>query len=395
MKQIVFTILFIYLNLQQSAQNVLPYQFSEQIEFELKNSSKENKFQKAALQYCEIGNYLKAKTILEEESNSKYQELSGADSLKIKPFSYYNAKPIIIKKSKEKKIVIINEDPTEPKHRVFTESLLADMYQNGFRYLVLETFESSDKQINTRKFPILKTSSYAKEPQMGNLIRTALKIGFKLIAYQSGKQDNLKGRAINQANKIAKLFKNDTSAKVIVHCSHDHILENNYESQRKTMARCVKAQTGIDPLTINQILFTEKSKRDISNPVLRKIIIMEPSVLIDDKGTFFTTLDDTKQWDISVLHPFTKYINGRPSWLTIGVNKVFKKLPNKPDELSYPYFALAYLENELKEKEAVPVDIIEIQNENDNQSLGLYLGNYQLMMIDTTGKKIINTLKVE
>jgi hypothetical protein len=381
--------------IKHSAQNLFPYKFSEQIETEFSADVKESKFQKAAWQYCEIGNYVKAKTKLEEATNFKYTELSGADSLKIKQYSYFNAKPIIIKKAKDKKLVIINEDHTDPKHRVFTESLLADMYLNGFRYLALEALEQSDKQLNTRKFPIIKSGYYAKEPQMGNLIRTALKIGFKLVAYESEKHNSPKEREINQAKNIAKLFKKDTAAKVIVHCGHDHLFENDYADWEKTMAGRLKEYTGIDPLTINQVKYTEKSKRDISDPVLKKIIILEPSVMIDDKGAFFTTLDDSKQWDISVFHPFTKYINGRPSWLTIGVNKIIKKVPTKPNELTYPFLVLAYLEKEFKNKEAVPVDVVEVQNENDKKALGLYLGNYQLVMLDITGKKMAQTVKVE
>ncbi len=395
MKKKLLVTLMICFYIKYAAQNVLPYKFSEQIESEFKANERESKFQKAAWQYCEIGNYAKAKIKLEEETNFKYAELSGADSLKIKQFSYFNAKPIIIKKAKDKKLVIINEDHTDPKHRVFTESLLAEMYQNGFRYLALEALEQSDKKINTRKFPLLKSGYYAKEPQMGNLMRTALNIGFKLVAYESEKHSSPKEREINQAKNIAKLFKKDTAAKVIVHCGHDHLFENDYADWEKTMAGRIKEYTGIDPLTINQVKYTEKSKRDISDPVLKKIIILEPSVMIDDKGEFFTTLDGSKQWDISVFHPFTKYINGRPSWLSIGVNKTLKKIPTKPNELTYPFLVLAYLEKEFKNKEAIPVDAVEIQNENDTKALGLYLGNYQLVMLDKSGKEITQSIKVE
>ncbi len=39
----------------------------------------------------------------------------------------------IIKRSSKERIIIINEAHHQPLHRVFTESLLEGLYQNGFR----------------------------------------------------------------------------------------------------------------------------------------------------------------------------------------------------------------------------------------------------------------------
>jgi hypothetical protein len=393
MKKVLIPLFVIHINC--ASQNTFPYQFSEQIENTFRDNIKESRFQNAAWKYCEIGNYLKAKVKLEEAYHSPKTELTLSDSNLIKEYSYFRARPMILKRAKESKLVMINEDHNDPKHRVFTESMLLELYNNGFQYLALEALEYLDKDINKRKFPILKSGSFIKEPQMANLIRTAIFIGYKLVAYESKKHKSPAEREMNQAKNIAKIFKKDPNAKVLVHCGHDHIYENEYPDWGKAMAGRIKELTSIDPLTINQQKYTEASTIDKSDAVLRKLRLLEPSVMINMQGQYFTTLDKTKQWDISLFHPFTKYKNGRPDWLTSGVAKLLKDIPSKPVELNYPYLVLAYLQNEFANEEAIPVDIVEIQNENDKKQLALYIGEYQLVMQDSTGRKNTQVFKVE
>jgi hypothetical protein len=395
MKTIFYSVISIYLCFQSKAQNAFPYLFSEQIETRLKSDTNANRFQNAASRYCEIGNYRKAKIKLESGDQLAQIELSGADSNMIRLYSYFNARPLILKNAKDKQIVMMNEDENDPKHRAFTESLLLELYNNGFRYLAIEGLAQADKSINKRKFPTLRSGVCVKESQMANLMRTALFIGFKLVAYTPKKYDTSGDKINKQVKNLAKLFKKDPKAKVLMHCRAASIYETENKDQEKALASKIKEVTGIDPLTINQAMYKEKSTRDKSDAVLRKLILIEPSVMINDQGQFFTTLDQSKAWDICVFHPFSKYVFGRPAWLTSGVARLFKEIPNKPAELSYPYLALAYLENEYSNKDAVPVDIIEIENENDKKQMVLYLGNYQLVMQDKDGKKIVQKFAVE
>ncbi len=388
MKTIFFILTSIYLCLELGAQNPLSYLFSEQIEMELKNNPKESKFQNAAWRYCEIGQYKKAKLKLEAAPNQKQIELTGSDSNLLSVQNIYNARPALLKYAKDKQIVIINEDPSDPRHRAFAESLLLEFYNNGFRYLAIESLQQNEKEINKRKYPILKSGKYANEPQMGNLIRTAISIGFKIVACAQKKEKTNAKQSMNKAKIIAKVLKKDAKAKLLVLCEPASLYENNTDGLDKTMTTNLKEMTGLDPFTINQVKYVDGSSREVSNAVLRKLILFESSILINDQGQFFTTLDQNKQWDVSLLHSFPKYVFDRPAWITSGVARLFKEMPNKPEEISYPYLVLAYLENEFVNKDAVPVDVIEIENETDKKQMALYLGNYQLVMQDKTGKAV-------
>jgi hypothetical protein len=395
-KKIIFIISFTYFYIQSIGQNTSLYQLSSKIEQDFNNDTTKNRFQNAALKYCLIGNFLNAKQKLEVEKQEPYISLSNDDSAIIKQQSFYQAKSIIIKQAKEKQMVIINEDRTDPKHRVFTESLLFEMYNNGFKYLAIEALQHNDKQLNSRKFPVSKTGELVSQPQMGNLIRTALRIGYKLVAYNANPNKNKVKNEIQQVKNISKIFKKDPTAKIIIHCGKDDIFEASNEKNEKAFAERLKDFIKIDPLTINQQRYTEKSNREISDPILKKIIIMEPSVMVSDiNNKIFTTLDNSKQWDITVFHPFSIYVNKRPSWLNFAGTKISKVLPKKPSELSYPYLVQAYLETELKQKDAIPVDVLEIQNENEIKLLTLYLGEYKIFMTDSSGKTVNQMLSVK
>lgn len=94
------------------------------------------------------------------------------------------AKKYIVEKAKSEKIIIINEAHNQPLHRVFTTTLLNELYALGFRYCAIEAL-SEDSLLNIDKYPKWTTGYYSAEPQFGNLIREALSIGYKLIAYEA------------------------------------------------------------------------------------------------------------------------------------------------------------------------------------------------------------------
>src|SRR5690606_18409918 len=113
----------------------------------------------------------------------------------------------------------------QPIHRVFTESLLEGLYQNGYRYLGLEAL-AEDSLINIRKWPVINDGYYTNEPQFGNMIREALRLGFIVFGYESGGRG--KEREMGQAANIVEILKNDPNTKILIHCGFGHIVEDNH-----------------------------------------------------------------------------------------------------------------------------------------------------------------------
>ena len=81
------------------------------------------------------------------------------------------------------------------------------------------------------------------------------------------------------------------------------------------MAGRLTEYTGINPLTINQVLYSERSKPKYNHPLLKALEIEESSVLIDRNHNPLRYERGDAWTDIAVLHPNTIYIDGRPNWL--------------------------------------------------------------------------------
>lgn len=155
---------------------------------------------------------------------------------------------IIKEQSKERQIVIINEQHWQPKHRYLGNILLQYYYDQGFRYFAVEGVSIKDEEdLNKRKFPLQKSGFYIKEPQFGNMIRNALNIGYQVIGYDSLYSDREYMQALNIYNKC---LKNKQDTKVLIWAGIGHIIEE--KSDNPKMAYHLKEISGIDPLTIEQ-----------------------------------------------------------------------------------------------------------------------------------------------
>lgn len=149
--------------------------------------------------------------------------------------------------SEETQIVMINEAHHIALHRTLTASLLQKLWSSGYRYLAIETLSKRDVDINIRGYAIERSGTYSNEPVYAEMIRTAKKLGYQIIAYDDSGSEREKKAAENIFNATFSINKN---AKVIVHCGYSHILEKNIKDKRIWLANELANLTGINPLTI-------------------------------------------------------------------------------------------------------------------------------------------------
>ncbi|MDB5209712.1 MAG: hypothetical protein JWQ30_539, partial [Sediminibacterium sp.] len=232
---------------------------------------------------------------------------------------YMDAKQFILSKAKKARVVMINEPHDKPQARAFTASLLEEMYQQGFHYLAMEMLD------NYSKNPIVKinafTGYYVNEPVAAELVRKALEIGYTLVPYE----DTVQGHTVNQReyaqaqNIYNFLSKKDTAAKILVHAGYGHIKEGA-TGERIPMAAYFKIISKIDPLTIDQTEMIENSTDQFGSllyqswikkaPVTNSVVAMKDNKAVDPY--------DLNLYDIHVIHPPTKYTNGRPNWMMMN-----------------------------------------------------------------------------
>src|SRR5690606_6089049 len=231
------------------------YKFNEEIDSLFLDKEQ---YSFAAWNYSFIGEYQKALEAYDKTSRKDNHSISDKEVALL--LSDYKARPAaeyIIERSKNERIIIINEAHHQPLHRVFTASLLQGLYESGFRYLGLEAL-AEDSLLNIRKWPQIGDGYYTSEPQFGNLIREASRVGFTLFGYESTEKG--RERELGQARNILTILEKDPDAKILIHCGFGHVVEDGHPSLGKAMAGLVGELAGIDPFTIDQVEFSERSQ---------------------------------------------------------------------------------------------------------------------------------------
>lgn len=300
-----------------------------------------------------------------------------------KTIQYTDAKQYILRKADSSRVIMINEAHNKPLHRVFTASLLEGLYQRGFRYLAMETFNNY-KYASLDRLNIY-TGHFTCEPIGGELVRRALEIGFKLVAYEDtlSQQHSPNQREYAQAANLYAVLKKDGTAKILVHAGYGHVAEAATH-EYIPMAAYFSVISGIDPFTIDQTNMTEGGttayEADLYNSWLKLRPTTTPVIPLKSDTAFDPF--SLYQYDVHVIHPPTKYLNGRPTWMSMNGWK--KETAVTPAYQSL-FMVQAYYANEYSEKGIgliVPADQTYITASNGYYYLYLHKGKYKLVYRD-------------
>lgn len=359
-----------------------PYKFPQEIANTLKRDTTPWKFEPAAWAYSRIGDFDNA--LIQWDSSREmlaknFGFLLNTDSVDINKFNQKyqarSAKEIILEQAQQHRILLINEGHHLPNHRNFTRSLLEDLWKLGYRHIGFEAIVDDLETMHQNGYPTYGLGTYTEEPQFGELIRTALSIGFQVFGYDS---DDLydEEREIDQAKGIQEVLEKNLNDKVIVHCGFGHLYENPIS---RLMGYHLKELTNLDPLTVNQYDYSERHSTPYEHPIFTNLVKQESVVYVDEKGGNFHRLTrDSLNEDILVFHPRTVYKNGRPSWLEDETRKITKiDLPEIPHNC--PCLVMAIPVDEPLET-AVPVDVVAIGQDMDFVHLALRKGEYQIVI---------------
>ncbi|MEO1514365.1 MAG: OmpA family protein [Bacteroidota bacterium] len=335
-------------------------------------------------------------------------EVTPSQSRQFQACQATDAQEIVLAQSKNKRAVFFNESAANPQGRAFLHSLLQSYYDEGFKYLCLQALGHQDKDLANRAYPVLNTGIATKEATYGQLIRSALQMGFELVAFEPQKEEMEKAlnilkrqgqigdansaTALEQARQWARamnlirLFKKDSAAKLLVLVNDDSIRETTQADGSPSMAQRFQQFSNTNPFTIDQRTLSEACAES-QHPLYAKLNIQQPSVLSQRNKTFVLGQDtDAAPYDLQVAHPPTKLHQGRPNWLATYLDRnPYPFNPNKHG-LSYPCLVLAYAQGE-DVQHAVPVDVIEMKNADERKSLFLPTGNYTLILKDKGQQK--------
>lgn len=296
----------------------------------------------------------------------------------------------IAKLATDRRIVMINEAHHDAHTRELTLALLPKLRADGFTYFAAEALVNSDTDLMKRGYPIDSSGSeYLHEPLYGQIIREAIRLGFKVVAYES-EADALADRESGQAQLLYRqVFKNDPHARLFVHAGYAHIDKavGNLGKTIKPMAMQLKQLTGFDPLSIDQTRWRDigpMPKKDLYNQLTAAFPVDKPSVLLSrQNGSVWAS--DPDRHDVDVILPPSGH-QRRPHWLELGGARQTRVISSDMCQRQFPCVVEARFASE--SDDAIPADRYVLLADNVINSLYLWPGEYRVSSRDREGRKL-------
>ncbi len=247
----------------------------------------------------------------------------------------------VMEMAPDHQIVMVNERHHASSDRLLTMELLAPLAEQGFKYLAIEAGWNGDiavgwnggAPIGERGYPIPVTGYYVNDMVFAQLIREAIKLGYKIIAYEREDGQRNSADRIDAANHrderewwqakniVERVFDIDSDAKLLVHVGYNHLQETREGDDWANMGHHLRQFTGLDPLTIDQTRYSERSRSELEHPLRKRAaelgLIGEGTVVLVDSGGE-SVLPPSAGIDLAVLGLATRYADGRPTWMGMG-----------------------------------------------------------------------------
>ena len=218
--------------------------------------------------------------------------------------------------AKNYRVVFLNEAHNIALTRTLTVRLLKPLREQGFNVFAVETLYRADiDALNKRGYPIAASGFYTREPIYAEMVRTALKLGYKVVAYEADPDHTGNAREAQQAENLWKILKADPNAKIVVNAGYAHIQKTGQFLGAESMAEHFMKDSGITPLSIEQTILIPHQDRSMNHPdydpIVDSLRPTQPIVFINK---------DAKPWslrpgyDASVIFPQEHFAYGRPTW---------------------------------------------------------------------------------
>jgi hypothetical protein len=228
------------------------------------------------------------------------------------------AADVILEMAKDRKAVFFNEAHSAPITRTLTIELLAKLREQGYTYFAAETLYRTDKDMQQRGYPTPDSGFYVNEPLYGEMVRTALKLGYKIVAYDVENAGAGDARELAGAQNLYHIFKQDPQARLVVNAGFAHIQKSGKYLGGNSMAEFFQKMSGIDPLCVEQTMLIPHALTDRNHPYYSAVTqgrhLSTPTAFVDgDKAWVLKP----KQYDVSVFFPPSGNSQQRPDWTAL------------------------------------------------------------------------------
>jgi hypothetical protein len=286
-------------------------------------------------------------------------------------------------------VVMINEAHHVPQHRAFTLRLLEELRGRGFTHFAAETLSADDTGLNARGYALPSTGPYIAEPLYGDMVRTALRLGYRVVPYEAPRTAPDRENA-QAANLVQRILQADPRARILVHAGYNHVNESGLLAGKRPMAVQFREMTGIDPVTVDQTEMTEHGTPEHEHPLYRRLARRAAGgAAVWQAGGAAWTLEPGLR-DVTVVHPPSQYERGRPTWLRLGGRRRAYPLPAEVCGTAARCLVRAFAADE--GPNAVPVDQLEVVRGAGSRALMLPPGRFNMRVEDASGAHMSTTL---
>ncbi len=290
--------------------------------------------------------------------------------------------------ARQRRIVMVNEAHHAAQTRLLTLQLLPRLRKLGFNYFAAEALDENDHDLQARGYPVHNSGTYVREPIYADMIRKAIRLGYHVIAYDTTrKNSDPSQREQDQADHLRRrVFEVDPDARLFIHAGYAHVDKSADYFYTDTLAMRLKRDTGYDPLSVDQTLLRELAPgREYAGyrTLVRRFDPHGPTViLMRNSGRPWSLEPDV--YDVSVLLPPTRWIDGRPDWLTLDGQRQPVAIENLRAGLSLPFLIEARHANE--SANAVAADRLLITSRETPAVMFLRPGVYRIDLLDASGR---------
>ena len=270
--------------------------------------------------------------------------------------------------ARKQKMIMINENHYDYRHRLFVTLLLDSLYFMGYRNLCIEDRKSATTLNNSA--PQKEDGYYIIEPFMAGLIRRAIEIGFNVYGYDTN-GNSIQERERGQGNNLYNLYSKDPKGKWLVFAGYAHINKKSWMEGVASAHQEFTKLAGFAPYSINQSSFSDITNgSDKINKAKVGYYVVDTSNIVYNEG----------QSDLYIInnissHPYEKpFASIKPS-----LHKYVFKLPETVAANSTVFL---YVKNEIDKlgRSAIPIYISKVKID---KSFLLYLPKNEYFYIIT------------
>lgn len=228
----------------------------------------------------------------------------------------------IARLAKDRQAIFFNENHNIAQTRTLTVQMLARLRELGYDTFAAETLYHDDETLAKRGYPNSDTGFYTEEPIYAEMVRTALKLGYRVVAYESESMATGDAREREQARNLYQRAydKQHPKARLVVNAGFTHIQKSGKYFDGAAMAQHFIKLSGIEPITVEQTVLIPHDVVAGDHPVYRRIAqevkFDAPIVFRNEAGALWSLRPQA--FDVSVVFPAEAYRRGRPTWATIG-----------------------------------------------------------------------------